>query len=188
MGFCKVSVRPEYLNDLPILTESSSPPRTTIRCSTFFLAVYRRSRYETTSSVFSPSIQSSFSWFAEYTGQSNQHDRRGRKCTTPKSILVRLISPTISFLSLRASRRDAQRPILLRKDSNCLASVRIVIASVAGVLVPGTRGLGVAGIWASKTLRTFETNRLSRYSQAPRQPWVGNSLLLMDSCACLVKV
>ena len=56
--------------------------------------------------------------------------------------------------------------MLLRNDSNCLVSVRIVIASVAGVLVSGIWGFGGAGIWASKTLRTFNTSRLSGKSQA----------------------
>lgn len=50
----------------------------------------------------------------------------------PKSARVRLISPMMSFLRRRASRRDEQRLILRRKDSKCLASVRIVMRSVVG--------------------------------------------------------
>lgn len=45
---------------------------------------------------------------------------------------VRRISPMMSFFKRRASRRDEQRLMLRKKDSNLRMSVRIVMVSVVG--------------------------------------------------------
>ncbi len=163
-------------------TGSDSPPNTTILFSTLRFAVYSRSRKATISSVFSPLIQSSFSWLARVIGQNMHATKLWSKCL-PNKARVRRISTMMSFFRRRASRRDEHRLILRRNDSKCLASVRMVILSVVVTLEGGIGDRGW-GSCASSTLRTFEISFLKR-DEHNSQSIVKRHVLLTNSCSSL---
>ncbi len=62
--FLKYLVKTEPRDSVSTPTLSSFPPNVIMRCSALRLAVYSLSKKATTSSVFSPLIQSSFWWVA----------------------------------------------------------------------------------------------------------------------------
>ena len=158
----------------------------TILSSTLRLAVYSLSRNATTSSVLWPFIQSSFSWSA---GRqiSDWSYSRNKPRNTPRRILVRLISPTTSLFSRRASKREEHRSIPRRNDSNWRASVRIVMSSAGmgalGELVDN-RGCCL-GDCASNTFRTLVINFLFPVSPGQKTEKIKSNLLLVYSSSSL---
>ena len=113
--------------------------------------------------------------------------RVGTVCL-PSKVLVRLISPMMSFRNLLASKRDEVRLMLRRKDSKCLGSVRIVIFSVVdwGTSDSGACGRGSC---ASNMFRTFEIKRLQDgWVNTGKSNSTHRDVLLTDRRSCLSPV